>query len=108
MDPLAQAMSAETRAQLEPAGRGSLCWSGAAPVALGSPGGRGGLLAAKAAPSPEKGKTQGLASASLAGSPALRLRTGIFPKRGTFAWLAAGGWRGGEILPGQLGSGADL
>lgn len=42
MDPLAQAMSAETRAHLEPAGRGTLCWSGAAPVALGSPGGRGG------------------------------------------------------------------
>lgn len=44
------------------------------------------------APSPEKGKTQGLACASLAERPPSASTPSIFPKRGQLAWLVAGGW----------------
>lgn len=44
------------------------------------------------APSPEKGKTQGLACASLAERPPSASTPNILPKRGQLAWLVAGGW----------------
>lgn len=63
-------------------------------------GGRG--PAARATPSPEKGKTQGLASTSLAGSP-LPASTPASSLKGTSApWLLA--WGRGDSIEKPLGS----
>ena len=69
-------------------------------------GGSRGPWLPEPATSPEKGKTQGLASASWLRADLPASAPNIFPKRGAFARLTAGGE--GRLCGDWLGSGADL